>query len=479
MLSATDEKIESLKQKLNASNIIKDDVFNTSLYSHKNIALPKASYAPMGRSNLTFKDSARLDELRLRVERELTTGLSLDSEKKELQLLVADQQDTQAQLKAQYGRQLEQLRAALENLNHRTDDQEKTHAERSERVMGKVEENSTLDSETNDLLEENRLIEAELKRLAEKTTGKMKEMQARMQSSLTELETLKKRHEEDLGKMRQISTDKIKRMEDDFKNKLTALSDRLNETLTDRQNIESDVQRLQDTKKRAEVELESKIRSMREQYFEESFNQSKGIIKILHNRYKNSIDNKEALLKKQTVLATDAQALEQKVQEEEGSLIEENSLYAENSKTMREEIFGVQKEMEAVRSQNYTVDGEQQRLVNEIQRERFNFKQILDSGKFKVKEHVDRYRSGVETSRAKIGQQRQRVKDLEDELLALRAKYAAAVAANEKVIQSMRMQLGRNITGTVNEYKELSTTKAPRDEYMHRERNLQSNYSNF
>ena len=483
MLTATDEKIESLKQKLNASNIIKDDVFNTSLYSHKNITLPKASYAAMGRSNLTFKESARLDEYRSRVERELATGVNLDSEKKELQLLIADQQELQAKLKAEYGRQLEQLRSALENVSHRTEDQEKIYSERNERVLAKTEENSTLDSESNDLLEENRLIEGELKRLAEKTTIKMKEMQTRMQTSLSDLETLKKRHEEDLAKMRQISTDKIKRMEDDLKNKLTTLSDKLTDTTTERQTIESDLQRLQDTKKRAEVELDTKIRAMREQYFEESLDQSKGIVKILHNRHKNSIDNKEALLKKQTSLSTDAHTLEQKVQEEETALIEENSLYAENTKLMREEIFAAQKEVEAVRSQNYNVDGEHQRLVNEIQRERFNFKQILDSGKFKVKEHVDRYRSGIETSKQKILQQRQRVKELDEELQSLRAKYASTLSANEKVIQSMRTQLGRNITGTVNEYKDLTAPKAPRDEYMHRERNLQSNlqsnYINF
>ena len=349
MLSATDEKIESLKQKLNASNIIKDDVFNTSLYSHKNVTLPKASYAAMGRSNLTFKESVRLDELRSRVERELANGLALDSEKKELQLLVADQQELQARLKAEYGRQLEQLRAGFENLNHRTEDHEKTHVERSERVGLKTDENGALDSETNDLLEENRAIEGELKRLAEKTTSKMKEMQGRMQTSLSELENLKKRHEEDLAKMRQISTDKIKRMEDDFKNKLTVLSDKFSDVSNDHQGIINDLQRLQDTKKRAEVELDSKIRAMREQYFEDSFNQSKGIIKILHNRHKNSIDNKEALLKKQTSLTADAQGLEQKVQEEESALLEENAYYADNIKALREEIFSIQKEVESVR----------------------------------------------------------------------------------------------------------------------------------
>lgn len=478
MLSATDEKIESLKQKLNASNIIKDDVFNTSVYSHKNVGLPKASYAAMGRSNLTFKESARLDEYRGRVERELATGVNLDSEKKELQLLVADQQELQTRLKAEYGRQLEQLRATLEHVGHRTEDQEKIYSERNERVLGKIEENSALESESNDLVGENRLIEAELKRLAEKTNTKTKEMQTRLQTSLAENEALKKRYMEDLVKMRQISSDKVKRMEDELKNKLAALSDKLTDTAGERQHIESELQRLQDARKRAEAELDAKIRAMREQFFEESLDQSKGIVKILHNRHKNSIDNKEALLKKQAALSADAQTLEQKVQEEETALIDENSAYADNTKVMREEIFAAQKEVEAVRSQNYNVDGEHQRLVNEIQRERFTFKQILDNGKFRVKEHVDRYRSGIEGSKQKILQQRQRVKSLEEELAALRAAFATTSSGNDKVIQSMRTQLGRNITGTVNEYKDLAV-KAPRDEYMHRERNLQSNYANF
>lgn len=478
MRQTADEKIEALKQKLNTSNIIKDDVFNTSVYSQKQATPFKSSYAPMGRSNFSFKESARIEDLRSKIEKELSQSVTLEGEKRELELLLQDQIEVQGKLKAEYGRHFDNIRAQMDNVSQKAEGLEKSVQERNDKVLRKTEENEAMESEIADLTEDNKLIESELKRLGEKTTIKLREMQQKMQNTLNDFETLKQKNEQELEKLRQFSTEKIKRIEDDYKSKLNVLSEKLNEILMQKQNNESELQRLLDAKKRAEIELESKIKSMKEQYYEDAFNQSQGLLKIQNNRYKTAIDNKEALIRKQAVISKDAQILEQKIQEEESVFAEENAALSETIKNLKDEMFSAQKDLENLRSQNYSLEAENTRVMNEIQREKFNFKQIMDNGKFKLKEHVDRFRMTTEEQKAKINNQRFRVKQLEAELAALKEKSLQIEQQNEKQIESMRNQLNKNIYGTFNEYKEVIPGVTNKDLLQQKDRSFHHNYSN-
>jgi len=477
MRQTADEKIEALKQKLNASNIIKDDVFNSSALSQQRPTNTRTSYAPMGRSNFSFKESARIEELRGKVERELAQGVSLESERRELELLLQDQNEAQARLKAEYGRHFDALRLQMEGVSQKAEGLEKAVSERNAKLQRRAEENEAAESEVAELAEDNRLIEAELRRLGDKTAAKLREMQAKMQAALADFEALKGRNEGELEKLRQFSTDKIKRIEDDYKAKLGALSEKLADLLQQKQASESELQRLQDAKRRAEGELEAKLKAMKEQYYEDAFNQSQGLLKIQNNRFKTAVDNKEALLRKQAAVARDAQALEARVQEEEGVFAEENAALQEAVRNLREELFAAQKDLEALRSQGFALDAEHTRVANEIQREKFAFKQVLDNGKFKLKEHVDRFRIASEDQKARIGNQRFRVKQLEAELAALREKTAQIEAQNEKQIESMRNQLNKNIYGTFNEYKETSPVNGRDILQPQKDRSFHHNYS--
>jgi hypothetical protein len=477
MRQTADEKIEALKQKMNTSNIIKDDVFNTSAYSQKQTSV-KTSYAPMGKPNYTFNESVRIEDLKNKIEKELSQSVTLESEKKELELLLQDQLEIQTKLRAEYGKHFDISRTQMESISQNSEALEKAVQERNAKLTKRIEENEAMDSEIADLTEDNKLIESELKRLGEKTTIKLREMQQKMQNSLTDFENLKHKNEQDLEKMRQFSTEKIKRIEDDYKSKLNALSEKLNEVLFQKQNNESELQRLQDAKKRAEIELESKIKSMKEQYYEDAFNQSQGLLKIQNNRHKTAIDNKESLLKKQAIISRDAQNLEQKIQDEEAIFSEENSALLETIKNLKEELFTAQRDLDNLRSQNYSLESENTRINNEIQREKFNFKQVMDNGKFKLKEHVDRFRLSTEEQKAKISNQRFKVKQLEADLAALKEKTHQIEQQNEKQIDSMRNQLNKNIYGTFNEYKDANSATVNKEGFLQKDRSFQHNYSN-
>lgn len=77
-------------------------------------------------------------------------------------------------------------------------------------------------------------------------------------------------------------------MENDYNKKVGDQNDRFNESLLQLQHIQSEIQRMKDEKKRAEVNLENKIKAMKEQYYDEEFNKFRGTLKIYENRLRNA-----------------------------------------------------------------------------------------------------------------------------------------------------------------------------------------------
>jgi len=268
------------------------------------------------------------------------------------------------------------------------------------------------------------------------------------------LENLKRKNQAEHEKLKQFSMDKIKRFEDDFKSKLQNHNDRLNDLLLNKQNSELELLRLQDTKKRADIDLENKLKAMKDQYYEESFNQAKGIMKILNNRYKTAIDSKENVLKKQDALINDIETMEAKITEDEKQISIDNANLTEDINAFRNNISVHQKDLDEVRMQLNSLESEQQRINSEIQKQKYNYKQISENGKYKIKEQLDRYKNHIEETRMKVGQQNQRNKTLEDELNVLKQKYAQVSGQQTKILESMKNQLNKNIYSTLSEYKD-------------------------
>lgn len=457
------DKIEIMKQELKASNFLRDDVLTASAAK---VYPVRQSYVPTGASNFSFKESMRIDDINRRLKEEAAQGVQLESDKKELELYLQDQIDTQNRLKAEYGRQIDAVKSHIDQMHTRMEEIEKVVEEKSDALLKRQDENNALESEINELLEENRAIESELKRLGEKTTNKLRDMQAKMQTSLGDLENLKRKNQAEHEKIKQFSMDKIKRIEDDFRNKLENHNGRLTQLINEKQTAEQELLRLSDAKRRAENELENKIRLMKDRYHEEAFNQSKGILNVLNNRYKTAIDARAALIKKQEQLQTDLQVMEDKINEDEKLMSEENKQLMDAINELREEVLTAQKDLEEIRTLSAAVDSEQQRINAEIQKQKFHFKQISESGKYKVREHLERYKNAIDDSRARLGNQENVVKRLEEELARLRQSTKQAEQQNQKLMESLKNQLNRNINSTLAEYKD--TAAAPREAFANK-----------
>lgn len=475
------EKLEAIKNRLNASNIIRNDFFSQSLYKAPKsqsyyTTTMQPTMQPM--TTVTSVPTVHYDDLKNRVQREVNAGLNLETEKRELELMIDDQADAQNRMRMEYEKEIDTFNARIDHINQLIEDLNREIDEKGDQESKKENINTELEGEISEVIEENKLLKTELQRLGEKTNLKMTEMQNKMQSGLADLEVLKEKHGAELEKMNNSSADKIKRMEDDFNKKITLINDKYNQMLLNKQNAESELLRLQDAKKRADIELENKIKLIKEQYYDEQYNQFKGMMKIYQNRLRTAIENKDQMTKKQERLMKESDELEHDVNDNEENLLTENRTLQADIASLKEDIGSLQREVEGHKTQNFTVESDSQRLTSEIQRAKFQFKQIADNGKYKIKESVDKYRYELEDQQNKAEHAKARTKELEDELEGLRAQYRAQEKQNQRILDNMKSKLNQNIFQTINEYKEMNMNSSQDQQMRVKDKSYMSYYVN-
>lgn len=456
-----DDRVEAIKTRLNASNIIKEEILNQSIHSRRD-PIYKSSVAPSD-LNLPHKNNFRVGDMRGRVEKELNQGVGLATDKKQLQLLVEDQIEIQARLRADYMRQIDGSRGQFDQHQRTLTELRRELDEKSDKLSKKQDFVSQMESELNSLAEENRTLEGEIKRLAEKTTNKINEMQSKMQNLLGEQQALKDKHEQELERLNQFSADKIRRTEEDLSKKAQALQDKLNDVTADKQDAEAELLRLQDYKKRAEAELEEKIKIMKQEFYDEDYVQFSGIYRINQNKLRTVQENKEITQKKQVALQKDLEMLARDLEKSEKELAQGNGAIEAEIKSVRDEIVKIQKDIEDMKNQNMQGESGAQRIQGEISKLKFNFKQISDSSKFKIKDLVEKYRGEINTSQSKILAQQQRNKELNDELNDLNNKFKMIEKQAQRMVENMKNQLNRNIVQTINDYKDINQTQSKND----------------
>lgn len=166
-------------------------------------------------------------------------------------------------MRSRLGMEIARLKGSIEKLEGESESVYKQLEEVNERKTTINDDNAKQESEIADLVDDNKLIEGELRRLGSKTASKFSEMQGKLSQGIDELEGQKKRQTEEQSRLRQQATDKVKRVEDDLKLKMQLLGDRLSKAIVERQNAETELNRLQDARKRAEIEFEQKLKQVK------------------------------------------------------------------------------------------------------------------------------------------------------------------------------------------------------------------------
>lgn len=462
-----DERLEAIKTRLNASNIVREEMLSHSFSSRRE---PAASYAPD--PALSLKHTMRVEDVKGRVERELNQNVSLGTERKQLTLLVEDQVELQARIRADFLRQIESSRGSGEQHGRALSDLARDVELQAERVEKRSDEAAHLDSELSALADENRNLESEIRRLGEKTTNKITEMQSKLQGGLGELQAQKERHEQELERLNQFSAEKIRRAEEELAKKAFLTQDKYGDVLEARQEAEAELVRLQDTKRRAEAELEEKLKAVKQEFYDEDHAQFTSIYRIAQNRLRIVVENKEQQQKRYAALLKEMDALNRELERNEREIGAANATLEADLRSVREETTQLQIELEQVRNRHLNEDAAVQRMQADIGKARFAFKQMTDNSKYRIKDLIEKCSADVRQHQARVAAQLQRNKEAADDLAEMQKKFKAVEGNAQRMVGSMRTQLNHNIQTTIKEHKEISPsmtqdslTRSPKNYY--------------
>lgn len=460
-----EERPEPPKPRLNASNIVREEMLSHSFHSRRE---PNVSYAPD--PSLSLKHTLRVEDVKSRVEKELNYNVSLATEKKQLTLLLEDQAELQARIRSDFARQIDSSRSFGEQHERAIADLAREVEAQSERMEKRADESAHLESELTSFAEENRNLENEIKRLGEKTANKITEMQGKLQSGLADLQGQKERHEQELEKLNQFSAEKIRRAEEELAKKALLTQEKYNDVLEARQESEAELLRLQDTKRRAETELEEKIKAVKQEFYDEDHAQFTSIYRIAQNRLRIVTENKEQQQKRYAALLKEMETLNRELERNEREISSANGALDADIRTVREETTQLQIELEQVRNRHLNDDAAVQRTQAEIGKAKFAFKQMTDNSKYKIKDLIEKCSADIRQHQLRVNAQMQRNKESMEELDETQKKFKAVEVNAQRMVGNMRSQLNHNIQNTIKEHKEISPA-ATRDSVMRSPKN--------
>ena len=448
MKITSDTKMEELKKRVNASHIIKEEALNSSRTSQ----LPMKKSAPvMIKSKYSINESGRISSQKRILEQKLSDQVSAEQEKRELELLIEEQREKQEDLKSIRGKANQQLQSENEKLAKEIEELTKSISSNKETLDRMSFQYDEDEAEKTNLLDMNRGFEIDLQRLGDKTENKIREMADKLKEEVNDCDMLKKEHAKELSRLREMSTSRLKQLEEDSKSKISELNRRAEEAIEEKQNIQDEISRLEDVHRRADSDLEDRIRQMKAVFYDESFDQAQAMLRISNNRLKETQNEKETLSRKLEVIFKEMSILESRSAQEAQNYVDENASLSENIEHFKVEFSTAQKDLEALKRQVAALDSEEVRVNHDISRENNQIKNTASFGKQRLGEHVSRYQRVTEEYKMRITSSRDRIKDLEEELAMIQEKGILLQENNQKQIETIRSQLNKALLGTFGE----------------------------
>lgn len=322
-------------------------------------------------------------------------------------------------------------------------------------------------NEIGELIDDNRLLENELRNLGEKTNVKISDMQKKMENNVRELDMVKGKHEIEIRNLAETTKEKLDRMNEDFIKRMDMMRDKLDEAAQEKQNVELELTRLKDQKKKEEAGLELDIKRRKERFFDDSWNQFNTVCKVIKNNLRQAEEDKKIKAMKLEELKNETEEIRREFEDELRMRQDQDEQLREEVKKMRQDISEKESQIENYRSEIYDLDSQIQRMKGELQKNQFEFNQMKEKGDYNLRELSSRYQLEREEEQAKEQLLLRKNQELAHELKIIEEKVRQQDALNAKTMESMRSQLNQNIFQTINQHKE-SRVNVPINKHVSR-----------
>lgn len=322
-------------------------------------------------------------------------------------------------------------------------------------------------NEIGELIDDNRLLENELRNLGEKTNVKISDMQKKMENNVRELDMVKGKNEMEIRNLAETTKEKLDRMNEDFIKRMDMMRDKLDEAAQEKQDAEMELTRMKDAKKKEEANLELDIKRRKERFFDDSWNQFNTVCKVIKNNLRQAEEDKKVKGMKLEELKSETDEIRKEFEDELRLRQDQDEQLREEVKKMRLDISEKEGQIESYRSELYDLDSQIQRLKGELQKNQFEFNQMKEKGDYNLRELSSRYQLEREEEQAKEQLLMRKNQELAHELKVIEDKVRQQEAVNAKTMESMRSQLNQNIFHTINQHKE-SRVNVPINKHVSR-----------
>lgn len=322
-------------------------------------------------------------------------------------------------------------------------------------------------NEIGELIDDNRLLENELRNLGEKTNVKIEDMQKKMENQVKELDMVKGKNENEIRNLAETTKEKLDRMNEDFIKRMDMMRDKMDEAVHEKQEVELELTRLKDLKRKEKANLELDLKRRKERFYDDSWTQFNTVVKVIKNNLRQAEEDKRIKEGKLEELQGETEQIRREFENELNLRQDQDEQLREEVKKMRVDISEKESEIEGYRSELYELDSQIQRLSGELQKNRFEFAQTKEKGEYNLRELGSRYQLEREEEQAKEQLLARKNQELALELKVIEDKVRQQEALNQKTMESMRSQLNQNIFQTINQHKE-SRMNVPMNKHVSR-----------
>lgn len=309
-------------------------------------------------------------------------------------------------------------------------------------------------NEIGELIDDNRLLENELRNLGEKTNVKIEDMQKKMENQVRELDMVKGKNETEIRTLAETTKEKLDRMNEDFIKRMDMMRDKMDEAVQEKQDVELELARLKDLKRKETANLEMDLKRRKERFYDDSWTQFNTVVKVIKNNLRQAEEDKRIKEGKLEELKSETEQIRREFENELNIRQDQDEQLREEVKKMRIDISEKESDMEAYRAELYELDSQIQRMNGELQKNRFEFSQTKEKGEYNLRELGSRYQLEREEEQAKEQLLSRKNQELAHELKIIEDKVRQQETLNLKTMESMRSQLNQNIFQTINQHKE-------------------------
>jgi chromosome segregation ATPase len=322
-------------------------------------------------------------------------------------------------------------------------------------------------NEIGELIDDNRLLENELRNLGEKTNNKISDMQKKMENNVRELDMVKGKNETEIRTLAENTKEKLDRINEDFIKRMDMMKDKLEEAMQEKQDSEFELDRLKEVKRKEQANMELDLKKKKERFFDDSWNQFNTVIKVLNNNIRQAEEDKRIKAMKLEELKNETDLIRKEFENELNLRQDQDEQLREEIKKMRQDIADKEAEIENYRSELYDLDSQLQRMNGELQKNKFELNQSKEKGEYNLRELGGRFNMEREEEQAKEKLLVQKNQELTHELKIIEEKVRQQEQLNQKTMESMRSQLNQNIFQTINQHKE-SRLNVPMNKHVSR-----------